>query len=151
MLGGGFLSSRLAERIRQEDGLSYSVGSQFSADPIYTYAQFGGYAIFAPENVDLLETAFFEEINQVLEEGFTAGEVKEAKKGFTEYQKNLLSNDRTLAGYLSNRLYLNRDMSWTKALLNKLDQLEPDDIKKAMVRHLALDGLSIVVAGDFAK
>ena len=68
-----------------------------------------------------------------------------------EYQKNLLSNDRTLAGYLSNRLYLNRDMSWTKALLNKLDQLEPDDIKKAMVRHLALDGLSIVVAGDFAK
>ena len=151
MLGGGFLSSRLAERIRQEDGLSYSVGSQFSADPIYTYAQFGGYAIYAPENADLLEDAFLEEIQRVLEKGFSESEVEEAKKGFMEYQKNLLSNDRTLAGYLSNRLFLERDMFWTKALLKKLDQLEPDDIREAMARHITLDSLSIVIAGDFEK
>ena len=31
MLGGGFLNSRLATRIRQKEGLSYRVGSQFSA------------------------------------------------------------------------------------------------------------------------
>ena len=31
MLGGGFLNSRLAVRIRQKDGLSYGVGSQFQA------------------------------------------------------------------------------------------------------------------------
>src|SRR5690606_16648681 len=31
MLGGGFLNSRLATRIRQQDGLSYGVGSQFNA------------------------------------------------------------------------------------------------------------------------
>ncbi|MFY8037245.1 MAG: insulinase family protein, partial [Cyclobacteriaceae bacterium] len=30
MLGGGFLNSRLATRIRQKEGLSYGVGSQFS-------------------------------------------------------------------------------------------------------------------------
>ncbi len=31
MLGGGFLNSRLAVRIRQKEGLSYGVGSQFNA------------------------------------------------------------------------------------------------------------------------
>ena len=149
MLGGGFLSSRLAERIRQEDGLSYSVGSQFSADPTYTSAQFGGYAIYAPENADALEAAFFEEIEQVLEKGFSASEVAEAKTGFVEYQKNLLANDRTLAGYLSNRLYLNRNMSWTTDLLMTLDRLQPEDIRKAMIRHLDLNDLSVVIAGDF--
>ncbi|MGH9820755.1 MAG: insulinase family protein, partial [Pyrinomonadaceae bacterium] len=34
MLGGGFLNSRLAVRIRQKDGLSYGVGSGFSASPL---------------------------------------------------------------------------------------------------------------------
>ena len=42
MLGGGFLSSRLAVRIRQNEGLSYGVGSQFSADPLDKSAQFSG-------------------------------------------------------------------------------------------------------------
>ena len=31
LLGGGFLNSRLATRVRQQDGLSYSVGSSLSA------------------------------------------------------------------------------------------------------------------------
>ena len=31
MLGGGFLNSRLATRIRQKEGLSYGVGSVFNA------------------------------------------------------------------------------------------------------------------------
>jgi len=32
MLGGGFLNSRLAQRIRVKEGLSYSISSSFSAD-----------------------------------------------------------------------------------------------------------------------
>ena len=34
MLGGGFLNSRLATRIRQKDGLSYGVGSQLQASSL---------------------------------------------------------------------------------------------------------------------
>ena len=34
MLGGGFLNSRLAVRVRQKEGLSYGVGSQLTASPL---------------------------------------------------------------------------------------------------------------------
>ena len=151
MLGGGFLSSRLAVRIRQNEGLSYGVGSQFSADPLDKSAQFSGYAIYAPENAESLEAAFVEEVRKVVTEGFSDKEVMEAKSGFVQYQKNLLSNDRTLAGYLSRRLRIDRTMYWTVELMEKLQALTPKDIQGAMARHIDPGNLSIVVAGDFSK
>ena len=151
MLGGGFLSSRLAVRIRQNEGLSYGVGSQFSADPLDKSAQFSGYAIYAPENAESLEAAFVEEVRKVVTEGFSDKEVMEAKSGFVQYQKNLLSNDRTLAGYLSRRLRIDRTMYWTAELMEKLQALTPKDIQGAMARHIDTGNLSIVVAGDFSK
>ena len=151
MLGGGFLSSRLAVRIRQNEGLSYGVGSQFSADPLDKSAQFSGYAIYAPENAESLEAAFVEEVRKVVTEGFSDKEVMEAKSGFVQYQKNLLSNDRTLAGYLSRRLRIDRTMYWTAELMEKLQALTPKDIQGAMARHIDPGNLSIVVAGDFSK
>jgi zinc protease len=49
MTGGGFLNSRLATRIRVKDGLSYGVGSFFSASPFERDANFGAFAICAPQ------------------------------------------------------------------------------------------------------
>src|SRR5690606_22060275 len=50
MLGGGFLNSRLATRIRQQEGLSYSVGARFSAPPVGSDARLNAYAAYAPQN-----------------------------------------------------------------------------------------------------
>src|SRR5665213_795494 len=57
MLGGGFLNSRLATRIRVKDGLSYGVGSVLSAKSTEKDGQFQVYAIAAPQNVAKVETA----------------------------------------------------------------------------------------------
>jgi len=46
LLGGGFLNSRLAARIRQKDGLSYGVGSFLGADGKDPIATFGAQAIY---------------------------------------------------------------------------------------------------------
>ncbi len=51
ILGGGFLNSRLATRIRQQDGLSYTVSSQLSADPLDKVGSFDIFAICAPQNM----------------------------------------------------------------------------------------------------
>ena len=48
IFGGGALSSRLGDRVRQKEGLSYGVGSLFSADSIDRRASLTMYAIYNP-------------------------------------------------------------------------------------------------------
>src|SRR5262249_24572547 len=75
MLGGGFLNSRLAVRIRQKEGLSYGVGSQISASPLDKSGSFTTFAIYAPQNEARLEAAFLEEVKRVLKDGFEEKEI----------------------------------------------------------------------------
>src|SRR5205814_3660317 len=51
ILGGGSLSSRLGTRVRQQEGLSYSVGSSFSASSHDKRANFTITAICNPQNI----------------------------------------------------------------------------------------------------
>ena len=57
MLGGGFLNSRLATRIRQKEGLSYGISSSLSAASKVNDGSFLVNAIAAPQNVAKVEAA----------------------------------------------------------------------------------------------
>jgi zinc protease len=151
IMGGGFLNSRLATRIRQQDGLSYGVGSGFNAHPIDRKGQFMGYAIYAPENVERLEAAFREEIARALADGFTAEEVEAAKAGYLQSQQVRRSQDGALAGALSNGLYLERTLAFDADLEAKIGALQPGQLLEAMRRHIDPKKLTVVKAGDFAK
>jgi zinc protease len=151
MMGGGFLNSRLATRIRQQEGLSYGISSQFFADSLDEAAMFSARAIYAPENAAKLEAAFRDEIDKALKHGFTSDEVSEAKSGYIQRGKNFRSNDRSLAGILSRNLYLDRSMAWTADLEDKIARLKPRQIRAAMRRHIDPEKISIVMAGDFEK
>ncbi|MFD2203211.1 M16 family metallopeptidase [Shivajiella indica] len=151
MLGGGFLNSRLAVRIRQKEGLSYGVGSWFSAGSIDKLANFQTYAIYAPENLEKLEQAFREEITKVLEEGFTHEEVAAAKAGWLQNRSVNRSQDFFLTGTLNGNLFLKRTIEWDQELEDKVNALTPQQIQEAMKRHFDLGKMSIVKAGDFSK
>ncbi len=151
MLGGGSgLSSRLMNRIRQKDGLSYGVGSQFAANPLDETGAFVGYAIYAPENLAKLEAAFKEEIEKVLKEGFTQKEVDEAKKSIMQAHQVSRSQDNSLSGLLNSNLYLGRNMKWSKDLEDKINALTPDQILQATRRNIDLLKMSFIKAGDYA-
>ncbi len=150
MLGGGFLNSRLATRIRQEEGISYGVGSFFNANALDRVGTFGAYAIYAPENLKKLEIAFAEEIKKVVDEGFTADEVEAAKSGWLQSQTVRRAQDGTLSGMLVENLYLDRKMDWTAELEEKIQNLKPEEIQAVMKKHIQLDKMIFVKAGDFA-
>ncbi len=151
MLGGGFLNSRLAVRIRQKDGLSYGVGSQFNAGSLDSVASFNGFAIYAPQNVEKLEKAFKEEIDRALKEGFTEEEVKSAKSGYLQSQTVNRSQDGGLATRLNDYLFIKRTLLWDEDLEKKIAALTPEQIVQAMRKHIDPAKISIVKAGDFAK
>jgi zinc protease len=151
MLGGGFLNSRLATRIRQKEGLSYGVGSQFNAGALDAIGSFFAYAIYAPENVEKLEAAFKDEIKKMITEGFTADEVAAAKSGWSQSRNVTRSQDGSVAGSLNNYLFIKRDYKWDKALEEKVMALTPEQINAAMKKHITPEKINIIKAGDFAK
>ena len=151
MLGGGFLNSRLATRIRQKEGISYGVGSSFSANTLDEKGSFTTFAIYAPENVDRLEKAFREEVEKVLKEGFTQEEIEAAKSGWLQSRQVSRSQDAALASTLNSYLYFDRDLKWDADLEKKIAALTPEQILQSMNRHLDMSKIIIVKAGDFEK
>lgn len=149
MLGGGFLNSRLAVRIRQQDGLSYGVGSSFSASPLDRNAQFLTQAIYAPANAARVEAAFREEIERVLADGFTDDEVEKAKEGYLQSRQLARADDGPLARALASGLYIDRTLEHDAALEATIAALTPQRIVEALRRHIDPARFVIVKAGDF--
>lgn len=150
MTGGGFLNSRLAARIRGKEGLSYGVRSMLRADTWDRDGYFGAFAIYAPQNDPRLLAAFREEIQRILDQGFTAEEVAEAKSGWLQRQTVSRSQNRELAQSLAERAHQGRTLAWDAALERRIGELTPKEILDAVRRHIRLDAISIVRAGDFA-
>ncbi len=151
MLGGGFLNSRLAARIRQREGLSYGVGSHIQASPLDDAGSFTAYAIYAPQNEAKLEAAFKEELARVLKDGFEPKEIAEAKSGWLQSQQVSRAQDPSLARILATDLYIKRTLAWDAEIEKKVEALTGEQILAAMRRHIDPAKLTIVKAGDFAK
>ena len=151
MLGGGFLNSRLVTRIRQQDGLSYGIGSEFAASDLDDVGRVVTYAAFAPENADKVVAAFREEMARVLESGFTEEEVVAAKRGYLDSARNTRADDFAVARHLNRNLFLDRTMDFTARQEAAIAALTPEDILAALQRHIDMDRMSIFRAGDFAN
>ncbi|MEM9887184.1 MAG: pitrilysin family protein [Bacteroidota bacterium] len=150
MLGGGALSNRLANRIRQKDGLSYAVGSVFQARPKDESAALYAYAFYAPENKAALEKAFKEEVEKAVTEGFTQEEFDAARKGWLERQNLNRSQDAALAGKLNSNLFNDRTMMWDKKMEEKMNQLTLEEVNATMKKYVDVEKMILVKGGDFA-
>ena len=151
ILGGGFLNSRLATRIRQKDGLSYGVGSNFSASSLDKSGSFMSYAIYNPENREALEKAFKEEIDRARKDGFTAEELEAAKSSWVQSQQMNRAQDRSMASALGANAYLKRDMQWSKKLEDKVMALTPEQVSAAVAKYIDTEKMVILRAGDFER
>ncbi len=150
MIGGGVLNSRLARRIRVQDGLSYGAGGTITGHPLDAAGTFTAYAIAAPGNVEKVETAFREEIQKVLAEGFTEDEMATSKQGLLETRQLARAQDASLAGQISSNLYFDRTFGFDADLEERIRALTLDQVNAAVRRHLDLAKTTIVKAGDFS-
>jgi zinc protease len=136
MLGGGFLNSRLATRVRQKDGLSYGVGSQIQASSLDKNGSLLIFAIYAPQNAAKLEAAIKEEVAKALREGFTDDEVKAARAGWLQSQQVTRAQDNSLAGRLNTLNFVGRTVAWDGDFEKRVAALTPADIRAALSQGL---------------
>ena len=148
ILGGGTLSSRIGNRLRQKEGLSYGASSSFSADPLDPRASLMINAICNPANLAKAIVCMDEEIAKILKDGVTAEELAEAKKGYLQQQQVRRASEQALPGLLANGLYLGRTMQREADLEKAVEALTPEMVNKAFRKHLDPKKLIVIGAGD---
>jgi zinc protease len=148
---GGSITARMPNRIRNNEGLSYSVSSRFTAPVEGNGALFAASAISNPVNSPKVETSFKDELAKTLQNGFTAAEVATAKKAFHDQQIVARSSDASLLRLLASREQAGRTMKWDERLEAQIESLTPEQINAAFRAHVDPAAISIVKAGDFQR
>jgi zinc protease len=151
MFGGSPIGTRLSRRIRDTEGLSYGVSSQFGAPPKDDGASFFTFAISNPQNAPKVEASFRDELAKTLKDGFTADEVAAAKKAWLQERGMSRTEDGALVGLLGVRQRFDRTLKYDESLEAKVAALTPDQINAAFRKHIDPANLVFVKAGDFKK
>ncbi len=151
IFGAGALSSRLGDRVRQKEGLSYGVASIFRALPLDERASLSVYAITNPENIDKVQTAIREELVKLIKEGITQAELDAAREGYLQGEAVGRTKDNALARLLDETSYTNRTMAYYANMETAIKALTVEDVAKTFARHVSAEKLFIAIGGDFRK
>jgi len=150
VLGASAIDSRLGDRIRKKEGLSYSVGSSFSASPIDPVATFRIQAISNPQNVPKLKAIVREELDRLLREGITDEELADAKQKKLHSWHMQWTSDANLASSLASALQSGHTMLYRAEHRKAVEALTAEQVVKTLRKYLDLERLVVVTAGDFA-
>jgi len=151
ILGGGSLSSRLADRVRQKEGLSYGVGSSLSAHPVDTRTSFSLFAITNPAKRDRVIEVIAEELQKFRSAGVTQEELDRAKEGYLQNEQLARTEDRSLAMLLTSAAFAGRTLAYDAQFEERVRQLTIAEVNAAFNKHIDLSRLVIVTAGDFGR
>lgn len=155
ILGGSPLKSRLGDRIRQQEGLSYGVVSGISADDSLSGVDDNGsfkvQAIAAPQNMARLEAALREELARFIQDGITADELRDAVSGTLTEREQARADDASIAAILGDHLFYDRTMQFTSDMDAQFKALTVEQVNAAIRQYLHPDQLSVYVAGDFSE
>ena len=148
---GGSITSRMEDRIRNREGLSYGAQTGFSAPTEGNLARFQARATSNPQNTPKLEAIFKEELAKAVAEGFTDKEVAEAKKSFHDQRVVGRSQDAQLVALIATREDFGRTLDWDTQMDAKVEALTTAQVNAAFRRRVDPAAITIVKAGDFKK
>ena len=148
VLGGG-VKSRLLDRLRQKEGLSYGAGSQLSASSFEPSGMWVMYAIYAPQNLAKLKASVQDELTKFVKDGITAEELTDAKKGWQEERKISRAQDRVLAAGHVTQTAANRTLAFVEKVDAQIEATTLEEVNAAIRKTLDPSKFLNVYAGDF--
>jgi zinc protease len=152
LLGGGaFLSSRIPQRLREAEGMSYGAGSYVYANYNYNVGAWGVYAYFNPLFKNKLNSALIEEVDKAADKGFTETELKASKESWVQQNKTQLGMNNYIANILRQYLADSRDLNQITEFENKVKALDLNTVNAGLRKYFNKSKLTLVYAGDFDK
>jgi len=151
LLGSAPLASRLSNRVRGKEGLSYGVGSQTGAGTKDKVGQFIIFAITNPKNIEKVDAAVRDELDKFYKEGVSLGELNEGKQAYLQQLKTGRASDASLVSQLATNLFNGRTFAFQADQEKKIDALTPEQIQAAFKKYIPIEKLTVIEAGDFPK
>ncbi|MCV2349409.1 M16 family metallopeptidase [Paucibacter sp. Y2R2-4] len=140
--------SRLAERLRQQEAISYSVSAHLQVPTQGDRARFSIQASGAPAMAGRLEAAMHEEIQRLLQEGPSLAELERVRRQLLADLRQQRSQDGFLAASLlaqfdSQRNFLSEEGAEEAQLL----QVTPAQVLRVLRQALAAPGWVTLITG----
>jgi zinc protease len=143
--------SRLWNALRENGGLSYSVGSALEVSDEDEVGVLRASAIAAPQNARRAQELMRQEFARWLEQPLSEAEIDEFRTGYLESFRTQLSDNAYLANALLADLRVDRSFLFRQRVVGAALQLTPDEIQQALRRRVGSVAFVDLLAGDSAK
>lgn len=152
LLGGGaFLSSRIPQRLRENEGMSYGAGTFLNADYKYDAAFWALYAAYNPTYKGRIDSALRQEIEKAKKSGFTKEEMDKSINSWLEQNRTSLGSNEFLSRLMRDYLRDERDITDFSRFESKVKSLNLDAVNSALNKYFDENKLILIYAGDFLK
>jgi zinc protease len=148
---GASTESRIPGRVREREGLSYSIQTWLALSSFEENTPLYLYAIFAPENRERIRVAIAEEFARALKDGFTAEEVADAKRALLQARRIARAQDSALAGGLVQQAHLGRTWEYAGKIDQGIEAVTVERANAVLRKYVDAAGFAWSYAGDFAK
>ncbi len=148
-LFGGPITSRVSDRIRNREGLSYGANARVAIPTEGDAAMLSGTVSLNPANGPKVESSFVDELRKTVKDGFTAAEVTAGKQAYLDSRRGGRGGDQQLLATMATNELRGRTMLYEQQLDDKIRALTADQVNAAFRKHIDPAKLSIVKAGDW--
>lgn len=149
ILGGGGFSSRLVERIREQNGWAYDVSSQFISG-----LEPGAFEVVLQTKNETAGQAVQEvvrELRRIREQGVTDQELTDAKAHLTGSFPLRLDTNAKLAGLISAVEYYKLGLDYADRYRTLIEGVSKQDVLRVARTYLKPEGYILVVVADQTK
>ncbi len=147
ILGGTGFQSRLAKKVRSDEGLAYSVGSSFGQG-VYYAGDFRCYFQSKSNACAYAVGLVLDEIDRLRSEKPSAEDVQSTISYFVESFPQAFPTKMALLGTYARDEYSGREPGYWQSYIEKLRQVTAEDVHRVAKKYLHPDQLVILAVGD---
>ncbi|HZH32013.1 MAG TPA: pitrilysin family protein [Pyrinomonadaceae bacterium] len=147
ILGGGGFTSRITSRVRSDEGLAYSAGSNFGLGVYYPTnfrATFQSKNPTTSQAIDII----MEEINRLRTTKVSAEELETAKNSTIEVFPRTFATAAQIAATFAQDEYTKRPADYWTTYRARVAAVTADDVQRVAQKYLQPDKLVVLVVGN---
>ena len=148
ILGGNF-SARLMQTVRDEQGLTYGIGSSIGGSSFGTDGYWSTWGTFAPDLIDKGQGATMDQINKWYKKGVFEDELISKKSTITGSYKVALDTTGGLVSQILSNAEKKKPVSYLDEYVGIINNISLKEINNAISKYIDPSKLTLVTAGSF--